>query len=49
MDWTEAMNELNTLLESIKEDGVLTKEDVLREVKNVFENDDEEGRGNGKG
>lgn len=34
--YAEAVNELNDFLEEVKEYGVLSKEDVLREVENVF-------------
>jgi hypothetical protein len=34
-DWTEAMIELNSFLEEVRNAGV-SKEDVLREVDNVF-------------
>ncbi len=37
MDWTEAMIELNGLLETIRDETNVTKEEVLKEVDNVFE------------
>lgn len=35
-EYAEAMIELNDFLERVKEEGVLTKEDVIKEVDNVF-------------
>jgi hypothetical protein len=34
--FAEAMIELNEFLEGIKEDGILTKEEIIQEVDNVF-------------
>ena len=34
--YADAMIELNDFLEGIKEDDILTREDVLKEVENVF-------------
>jgi hypothetical protein len=36
-EYAEAMIELNGFLEKVKEEGILTKEDVIREVDNVFD------------
>ncbi len=36
-DYTQALIKLNDLLSWIKEDGIMTKEEVLKEVENVFE------------
>jgi hypothetical protein len=40
MDWTEAMIELNSLLETIRDETIVTKQEVLQEVDNVFGKED---------
>ena len=38
--YVDARNSLNSYLIDIAEEGILTKEDVLQEVENVFQEED---------